>query len=107
MTTACSASILCVLKAPCVLVGGYAPISTAASPECDQCLLLRKTAFGIMQPQAQTKATATPLQSSVNAKWQEWHQRRSLSPEPFQRPSAQSIKAVSGTVTATVMPLLI
>ena len=57
-------------------------------------LQLFSKADGVMQPQAQ----AFPLQPSVNAKWQEWRQhRRSLSPEPFQRPTSHGIKAESGT----------
>ncbi|DBA96586.1 hypothetical protein WJX77_007571 [Trebouxia sp. C0004] len=43
----------------------------------------------------QLDATRPVLQSSVSAKWHEWHQRRSQSPEPFHRPLAHKFQPQS------------
>ncbi len=43
----------------------------------------------------QLAATRPVLQSSVSAKWHEWHQRRSQSPEPFHRPLAHKFQPQS------------
>jgi len=50
------------------------------------CVLLR--AF----VDVQLAATHPVLQSSVSAKWHEWHRIRSQSPEPFHRPLAQKFQ---------------
>ena len=52
---------------------------------------------GVMQPEAKPP----PLVSSVTAKWQEWRQRKSLSPERFHPLISQGIKAVSGARAET------
>jgi len=44
---------------------------------------------------SQLAATRPVLQSSVSAKWHEWHQRRSQSPEPFHRPLAHKFQLQS------------
>ncbi|KAL0032399.1 hypothetical protein WJX79_009412 [Trebouxia sp. C0005] len=51
-------------------------------------------------------ATRPVLQSSVSAKWHEWHQRRSQSPEPFHRPLADKFQLQSNQQGNANRPVL-